>query len=380
MRFEGLNKPLRILGNGARLAAAAGLKFGVFDQETLRPLNTKLPNYHPTGISTPYDAMISVSGCRDMVEIHDIELDGGLDQMQIGGGWGDTGRQLPGSGLILTDNQSTELIVNIHSHHHPLDGVIINGSETRSGRGRFDRLRARYNGRQGVSLVGGKSYDFADCEFSHTGRSAVFSEPGAGVDIEAESKRNRDINFVRCDFIDNSGVGLLADQGDSEGVTCADCQLVGTTSWSAWPNKPRMRFTRCTFVGALVLPFASANAALATMFQNCKFTDDPALAPRGKVYFNDPSGSGPIVDLGANGGVNVLFRGCFFDLSHQGRLPWSLAAIYADNVMSQKAPETGYPRGHYVGRNVIRGKVNLYGSKIEGELTINGKRVERLSE
>ena len=61
-----------------------------------------------------------------------------------------------------------------------------------------------------------------------------------------------------------------------------------------------------------------------------------------------------------------------------------LAAIVMEScarqVMSQKAPETGYPRGHYVGRNVIRGKVNLYGSKIEGELTINGKRVERLSE
>src|SRR3954451_9534492 len=39
LRFERLNKPLHIFGNGARLVAERGLMFGVFDEETLAPFH-----------------------------------------------------------------------------------------------------------------------------------------------------------------------------------------------------------------------------------------------------------------------------------------------------------------------------------------------------
>ena len=375
LKFNRLTAPLRILGNGARLLAAPGLRFGIFDQSTLRPLAFSLPNYRPDGICAPYDAMIEVSECFAPIEISDVELDGNLAEMIIGGPYGDTGHQLPGSGLQLVDNRSTETVIKVHSHHHPLDGMIINGLEQRHGRGQISGLLARFNGRQGVSLVGGKGYDFTDCEFSHTGRSKLFSAPGAGVDIEAEGKRIRDIRFHGCQFVDNAGVGLLADQGDSEDIRVADSTLIGTTSWSAWPNMPQIRFSGCTFVGAAANPFASPNPAIATQFDRCRFKDDPALAPGGRVFFNDATGSGPIVDLGGNAGKNVQFSRCVFELTHKGRLPWSWLAIYVNNVMSQASPETGYPRGRYLGRNIITGRVDLYSSTISGELFVNGRRV-----
>ncbi len=196
MRFEKLRQPLRIIGNGARLLAEPGLRFGVFDQDSLRPSVSLGPNYRPEGIAAPYDAMIWVSDCLAPIEIDDVELDGNIDQMVIGGGYGDTGHQLPGSGLVLTDNLSAEMITSVHSHHHPLDGVIINGSGQRRERGRLTRLIARYNGRQGLSLVGGKSYDFDNCEFSHTGRSKIFSAPGAGVDVEANQSKFATSHFA----------------------------------------------------------------------------------------------------------------------------------------------------------------------------------------
>jgi hypothetical protein len=375
IRLEGLRFPLRIVGNGARLLAEPGLRFGVFNETTLRPSTLAQPNYQPQGIAAPYDAMIWISACLASIEIDQVELDGNLSQMIIGAGYGDTGHQLPGSGLVLTDNRLSEKVMDIYSHHHPLDGVIINGIEAKRGRSQFARLVVHYNGRQGISLVGGRAYDFIDCEFSQTGRSGIFSAPGAGVDIEAESKRIRDIRFRGCKFIANSGPGLLADQGDSEGVVCMDCTFVGTTSWSAWPNKPRIQFLDCTFVGAVASPYASGDPGLATQFKRCRFRDDPSLAPGGRVFFNDPSQSGPIVDLGGNGGTNVLFNRCIFELTHRGRLPWSTQAIYSDNIMSQASPETGYPRGHYRGRNVITGNVDLYSSAISGELTVNGRAI-----
>jgi hypothetical protein len=374
MRFERLRQPLRINGNGARLLAEPGLMFGIFDETSSKPLRLPRPNFRAQGIAAPYDAMIWVSDCLAPIEIRNLELDGNLERMIIGGGYGDTGHQLPGSGLVLADNESAELISNIHSHHHPLDGVILNGSAKRRGRSRFYRLITRYNGRQGVSVVGGNAQDFIDCEFSHTGRSALFSAPGAGVDVEAEGKQVRDVTFRHCRFIANAGPGLLADQGNSKRISCTNCTLIGTTSWSAWPNKPEMRFQGCEFVGAVANPFASADATEATQFHECLFRDDPALAPGGVVFFNDRTGSGPIVDLGGSGGNNVLFSGCTFRLTHRGRLPWSWHAIYADNIMSQASRETGYPRGIYKGRNVITGQVDLYSSTVSGELIVNGRR------
>jgi len=377
MRFERLRFPLLISGNGATLLAEPGLKFGIFDEKTLRPLQSALPNFRPNGIAAPYDAMIWISDCLAPIQVRDVELDGNCEQMTIGGGYGDTGHQLPGSGVILTDNLSDERLESVYTHHHPLDGMIINGSEERKGRGNFDDLTVRNNGRQGVSIVGGTSYCFSNCEFSQTGRSDISSRPGAGVDIEAEGKRIRDVAFRSCSFSANSGPGLLADQGDSAAITCSDCIFIGTTSWSAWPNKPRMHFKRCKFVGALARPFASADPELATQFDRCIFRDDPGLAPDGNVFLNNKTGAGPIVDMGGNAGTNILFNRCIFHLTHLGRLPWSWKAIYVDSVMSQASKETGYPRGQYRGRNVIRGRVDLYSSSISGELIVNGRHVTR---
>lgn len=377
MRFERLRFPLRISGNGARLLAAPGLKFGVFDEETLRPLQSAMPNFGPNGIAAPYDAMIWISDCFAPIQIRHVELDGNCEQMIVGGGYGDTGHQLPGSGIILTNNRSDEKIESVYTHHHPLDGMIIDGAEERNGNGDIHGLVADDNGRQGVSIVGGTSYSFFNCDFSQTGRAGIFSKPGAGVDIEAEGKRIRNIAFRNCSFSANSGPGLLADQGDSAAITCTDCTFIGTTSWSAWPNKPRMRFKSCRFVGALARPFASADPELATQFDRCIFKDDPGLAPGGKVFFSNKTGAGPIVDMGGNAGTNILFNRCIFQLTHKGRLPWSWKAIYIDNLMSQASKEVGYPRGQYRGRNVIRGRVDLYSSSISGELVVNGQRVTR---
>jgi hypothetical protein len=372
IELKALSEPLEIEGNGARLAAQPGLRFGSFDTSGA-PLHRPMPNLHGEELAVPYQAMISIEDCRAPVTIRDVELDGNIQRLRIGGQYGDTGWQVPGTGVILRNNLSSETLINVLSHHHPQDGVMIDGSLNRSGRSSIQRLVSRFNGRQGVSLVAGRGYDFADCEFSFTGRSVISSAPGAGVDIEAEKRPIRDLTFARCKFVDNHGPGLVADSGDSAGAEFSDCQFVGTDIWSAWPNKPGFVFRGCTFAGAVVHPFASPDAALATKFDDCRFVDDPALSPNGKLYLE--AAGGPCVNMAVSD--NVAFRRCTFDLRHQGMLPWSWKAIYADCTMTQRRREKAMPKGKYLGRTTIEGMVDLYGSMIVGTVILNGTPVAK---
>jgi hypothetical protein len=372
MEFRNLSRPLVIQGNGARLKCAPGLRYGTFDRATGRPVLRALPNFRQDELATPYRSMIDVTGCRAPIEISNIELDGNLAQLQLGGPYGDTGHQIPAIGLWLADNLASETITNLYSHHHGQDGIEIFGDDKRTARSRFEGIVSDSNGRQGLSLIGGRGYDFERCKFSRSGRSVVTSAPGAGVDLEAEGgKIIRDLTFTDCEFVDNAGCGLLADSGDIEGVTFTRCKFVGTTSWAAWPKKPRFLFRASTFVGAVVHPFASKNPRLATRFEGCRFTDDPNLSPTKRVYL----GSGPIVNMAVSD--NVFFSKCVFNLVKEGVLPWGWRATYSDCTLSQVSKAVAYPKGRYLGRNTIRGHVDLYNSLILGSLTVNGSPVAK---
>jgi hypothetical protein len=263
----------------------------------------------------------------------------------------------------------------VQSHHHGQDGIMINGDHTRSTRSRFENVITEYNARQGVSLVGGRGYDFLRCKFNNTGRSVIASAPAAGVDIEAEgTKLNRDFTFEDCEFSNNVGCGLLADAGDSEEATFKRCKFIGTTSWSAWPHKPRFSFEDCTFVGTLVHPFPHEDPGQAAQFHDCRFRDDPTLSPNGRIYFAG-NRQHAIVDMAES--HNVFFNRCLFRLTHDGLMPWSWRAIYSDCTMTQTAKKVAFPRGMYLGYNTISGPADMYNSKILGTLLLNGKTVPK---
>jgi len=369
LEFRGLPRDLTIIGNGARLRCAPALRFGAFERETGSAAHPPMPNTDRSLLASPYQAMILFEHCRGSVETRDVELDGQLQRLQIGGNYGDAGWQVPATGLLLIGNLGSERIDNVYSHHHGQDGAMIIGDPRKSARSRINRLVCRSNGRQGLSITGGRGYDFEDCEFSRTGRSSISSPPGGGVDIEAEGEPIRDVSFARCKFIDNAGAGMVADSGDSADVRFADCVFVGTTTWSAWPNKPGYRFSGCTFVGSVVHPFPSADPALACRFVDCRFTDDPKLSPTGKVFL----GGGPIVNLAESD--NVLFDRCRFDLVGEGVLPWSWKAIYRDCAMRQRSKAPAMTKGKYLGQTTVEGPVDLYGTMVVGTLIVNGKKI-----
>ena len=371
LEFSNLGMPLVVRGNGARLVAQAGLRFGTFDPRSGKRVDHALPYLDQSDLAFPYRAMIFVRDCRAAVQIRDLELDGNLAELRIGGRFGDTGWQVPATGLLLTGNRGVEIVGNVYTHDHGQDGAMFIGDAARAGRGTVTKLVSRRNGRQGLSITGGRGYDLVDCEFSQSARGRVSSAPAAGVDIEAESTPIEDVRFTRCSFVDNAACGLVADSGDSRNLRFADCRFVGTTSWSAWPNKPGCRFSGCTFVGSVVHAFPDPDPSRAAQFLRCTFTDDPSLSPTRKVY----TGGGPIVNLAQS--ENVLFDQCTFRLVASGLLPWSWKATYRDCRMTQRAATSANPKGRYLGRTTIQGTVDLYGSMIQGTVVLNGRQVPR---
>jgi hypothetical protein len=314
--------------------------------------------------------MIDARNCSGLIDIRDLELDGNLQRLKIGGRSSNAGWQIPGAGIRLFGNHGPLRLTNIRSHHQPLDGLTIWDANDRIGGGVITDVICENNGRQGCTITSGRNYTFVRCRFAHTGRGGLASPPCAGLDIEAEGRGViRNLRFSACEFTDNVGAGLVADSGDSADMSFDDCRFVGTTNWCAWPAKPGMRFSGCAFVGALVHAFGDPDPRRAARFERCEFLDDPSLSPTGKVYLGG-SILHPVVNLPS--GQNVRFDHCRFRLTDEGGLPYTGDAIYSDCQMSQARSVRSHPRGTYLGTNTLTGNIDLSGSTIRGEIILNG--------
>jgi hypothetical protein len=319
--------------------------------------------------------MIMIERCNGAVEISDLELDGNLGALQIGGKHGNSGWQLPGDGVMLFENSGPERVSRIYTHHHPRDGIYLRSPPTRTASTTIVNVRSEFNVRQGCSITGGRGYNFERCAFRHTAKSGMKSAPAAGVDIEAEGGGTiRDLSFTNCEFSDNEGCGLLADTGDSQSARFHACKFIGTSTWSAWPKKPDFRFDDCLFVGSIVHAYADADPDRAAKFHNCQFRDDPKLSPTSEVR-GSTNHVGPIANLAHD--QNVLFDHCDFTLTHDAQLPWSVHSIYSNCTMSQRSPHVSHPRGVYLGVDRISGNADLGHSIIRADVILNGKRVPR---
>ena len=269
-------RPVVIEGYGATLKIADGLKFGSYDPITGEAY------HHPTTplLNADYQAsigsMIKLTN-NESVKISGLELDGNIQNALLGGSWGDSTYQIPGDGLRLFGNRSVH-IEDVHTHHHCLDGVMIGATGlTESDAPRPHTLinvQSRYNARQGLSVVGCNNLTVIGSDFSHTGRSAFHSHPGAGVDLEAEQSLVRNVAFINSSMVDNYGAAMVAASGKVSDATFLKCLFIGTTNWALWPKKPRLRFEDCTIVGPYVHTFASENKDEACQFSRCKFSDE----------------------------------------------------------------------------------------------------------
>ncbi len=335
---------LHIEGNHSVLRLADGLRYGSFDKHTGRPFTPSSMPFIDGTYAAAIGHMLHISDSRN-ITIRDLELDGNIGGLIIGGAFGDTGIQLPGCGLFLHNNTSVRL-ERIHSHHHPLDGIMVGWyglKETDPPQPHelvdcvFD-----FNGRQGFSWIGGKGLTARRCRFNHTGRAInagkpFGSAPGAGLDIEAEESVCREGLFDACEFINNSGCGVVADSGDGGYTRFTRCLFWGVTNWSAWSAKPGLVFDGCRFYGSIVHAYGSENPTLATRWIRCRFEDRPWKQ-------SGPYG-GFLAEL--NGNLkNVTFESCRFTAG-QRRSIWCSGEGFRliDCVFTHRY--AGLPHGDY---------------------------------
>ena len=289
-------------GNGATIKVN-NLRIGSFDRDNGTVYNPVLP-FTDRDYRVDAGNVFFMSKCSS-VRIRNVLIDGNASNLILGGYWGDSGRQCGGNGIALVQNEYIR-VDNIISSHCGLDGIYLDYPEATvespEQNWAVSNSRFEYNARQGMSWAGGKGLTVLNCKFNHTGRDTFFSDPGAGLDIEADWV-NRNGLFVSCEFVNNIGCGMVADGRDSADITFIDCLFWGTTNYSAWPDIPRVLFENCTFHGTMVRAHGSSDPSLATQFFDCHFEDVDAQY-EGVSYSSLRS---YLIELSGN---NVLFEGC----------------------------------------------------------------------
>lgn len=304
---------------GTVIRLASGLHYGSYNPRTGARFDPPAEDFNDLMYAARVGPMIEVTDSSD-ITIDNLELDGRSSTLILGGRYGDTGIQLTATGIRLLRNTNVR-ITDVHSHHHGLDGVTIGyGGLTTADPPRphtVTRLRSEYNGRQGLSWTGGNALTVVDSQFNHTGRGAVRSAPTSGLDIEAEGSICRNGSFTGCEFVDNGGPGVIATNGDGGYTRFEGCTFWGTTTWSAYTNKPGLVFKWSNFYGRNNIGYGGADASLATRYGDCLFEDRPWT--NGQVFRD-----GYLITDEASPAFaqNVQFADCRF-VAHQVRSVWT---------------------------------------------------------
>jgi hypothetical protein len=297
-----------VQGCGSHVKVNDGLRIGSFDPSTGEA-------YYPASLPFSDDNYHAQPGYMflfqhcDSVRVRNLDIDGNNTQLIIGGQFGDTGYQCGADGLSFFYVEKIR-IDNVNSSYHGRDGMYIRYDNYEPEDPEQDILiqnsTFEFNARQGLSWVGGAGLVAKDCKFNHTGRSALCSSPAAGVDIEASDAVIRNGKFINCDFVNNVGCGMVADNHGSANVTFDNCLFWGTTNHSIWPNEPGFVFNNCTIFGHVVHAYGSEDPAEATQFYDCDFEDYTGTY-EGYGPYGSCTSSNKLIEVH---GENVRFEDC----------------------------------------------------------------------
>ena len=293
------DKFILLQSDNVKIKQMSGQYFGAFNKNTKEKLNTTTPIYMGWGdnyntvkdVATTADLkfILHFENIKSLIINGKIDLDGNRDGMNIGGVWGDTGWQLFAYGIRIAWVKQFD-IANINSHHHCCDGVYIAGYNDSANpdkpltdvKGVARNLNSQYNSRQGMSLTGGQNISFYDCTFDNTAlpEFTVRSMPMSCVDIEAEINPIRNINFYNCYFGRAGSQSMVADAGDEKNVKFYNCKFINDIGSTVWANKPQFKFYDCYINGFIEKNYATEIDSERTVYQDCTFTDDPAINPQ----------------------------------------------------------------------------------------------------
>ncbi len=316
------------------------MKYGAFDlpgNPDVRLLSCDFENAPVCGstgsgpfcrIMTPGPAMIHLNNCQN-VTISNLDLDGNIDNMQIGGRYTE-GIQIPYDGIFMNACQHVT-INNVNTHHFGLDGIRTYFQQCPYMQFPFppgpiwppiqfipyynpftpqmdltlNNCKSFYNCRMGLQWGGGVGLVANNCEFSFNGQGRFFSKFSSGFEMEYEGNSNwgnRNGYFYNCRFRYNNYSGFLCDPKTpknlysdyfSRDVFFENCIFVGSETGSTiFPNSRNFEFKYCELYGrswkAFNSPIPGSNYPNLdnTKFRHCLFSEeyvDPDILPLKKI-------------------------------------------------------------------------------------------------
>ena len=375
--FSDAKKPIIILGYNAILKAADGLKFGSFNPVTGEKDSIRKKGNQSDYYAVPYIFIYAVQ-CAS-ISVKGITLDGNSGKLDIGPAFGPEGIQLPAIGIGLYSNKNVNL-ADCYIHHFALDGIIISWTGLKDNDPIYphtiSNVKAEYNGRQGLSWVGGNNLTVINSEFSSTGKGLnngipVVSKPSAGIDIEIENSIIRNGNFINCLVYNNTGPGIMSIGYTTSNINFSKCTFIGTTNSAAYPKSEEFSFDSCTFVGIVQRIFGTPDKSKATTFIDCHFTLDSTKSPDGKVF-------GDTWEFYE--GQNVLFKNCEFDADGKKLPTFNTPEItFLDCTFSQNSDANFNAAAFFEGTTRFimkgKGKIDASNAHVTGKLIYNNKSV-----
>lgn len=366
-------KPVIIQGNGARLKAAPGLRYGGFN--AAGPLD---PYSSYATQAWPYVGMILAVYCTVPVLIENFHLDGSNDTIILGGDNNIDGRQLPASGIFAMNNTAPVIIRNIKSQRHCLDDITIGHAGTLNGTGDMiqldgiDLLNSK-SARQGISLIGGRGVSIRNFRVSQIGRGAFSSSPAAGMDLEPDAGGYlRDVtieNFWSCD---NAGPALACDSGNTKGVRIKQATLIGTTAVAAYLGSKGISIEDSLIVGVIGSTCDTMDADDGLRLTRVRLEDDRSLSPTGTVFGS--TGGSYLLPLATDRMVTVT------DVTI--KITYSALPIYSagytarfHNLTVDAPSSSAIVRGTFTGTNNINFMTGTAGGIIRyGKFTVGANR------
>lgn len=375
--FNNVQQPIVIKGYGAKIKAIAGLKYGSFNPVTGKKDSLRKEGNRSSYYSSAF-TFINAINCSS-ISIAGIELDGNCSKLDIGPSFGPEGIQLSATGIRLYGNQTVN-ISDCNIHHCALDGILIGWPNLKDTAPLYPHViknvKSTFNGRQGISWVGGNSLQVFSSDFSSTGQAVnqglkVVSKPSAGIDIEIEESIIKNGIFYGCTVYNNSGPGLSSIGHDTYDVKFIKCKFVGTVNSAAYPKSQGFSFDSCFFVGKVERIFGSKDKKKAIAFKHCIFTMDNKQSPNKKVF-------GDYCEFYE--GSNVIFENCVFDAANK-RLPVfnNQEITFISCVFKQNSSFDFKASAYFLGNTtmVLKGSGLLDKSEahFEGKCVYNGKQI-----
>lgn len=339
---------------------ANGVHYGAFDPAGQRPFEAPTAYFVDRGYAAIVGTCLVLLGCEN-VAVTGLAINGNVGKAVVGGHWGDTGIQLGYDGIFVGDSRRITLR-GLALHHFGRDGIqVLNHlakslDDAQADNILLENLTCHYNGRQGLSVTGVSGLRAVNCSFSHTGRvivaasgKALFSNPGAGVDLEPENGFVKNVRLDNCRLVNNAGQALVADRpgGDrpetTRNIVVANSLLWGLTNWSVWVTQPGFLFQGCRIYGAFVHGCQAKTPAEATRFVECTFEDKPYRGQRAYGPFllhSDSYARGMSL-------VNCQFTGSYGYLIHAIPAKYDSASVFHLRGCSFSYDYTAPPQGSY---------------------------------